>query len=150
MFVVCCLAYLLKKTKIFYFQDFIPVELCNLEYNPERGSAIVPHLDDVWLWGERLVTLNVLSETVLVFSPLVQSIKNEEIAVVMPRRSLLVVSGSARYKFNHAIHREDIHDLRIAMTFRELTEEFLTGGQREEDGDKLITIANTFSGSVVR
>nr|XP_033697050.1 alpha-ketoglutarate-dependent dioxygenase alkB homolog 4 isoform X2 [Tursiops truncatus] len=36
-------------------EDFRPVEQCNLDYCPERGSAIDPHLDDTWLWGERLL-----------------------------------------------------------------------------------------------
>ena len=40
---------------------FQPVEQCNLDYHPERGSSIDPHLDDSWLWGERLVTINMLS-----------------------------------------------------------------------------------------
>ncbi|KAI4790677.1 hypothetical protein KUCAC02_034476 [Chaenocephalus aceratus] len=35
-------------------EDFRPVEQCNLEYLPQRGSSIDPHLDDSWLWGERL------------------------------------------------------------------------------------------------
>ena len=47
---------------------FTPVELCNLDYSPERGSAIDPHMDDDWIWGERLVTLNLLSPTYLTFS----------------------------------------------------------------------------------
>ncbi|NXX48656.1 ALKB4 dioxygenase, partial [Tricholaema leucomelas] len=47
---------------------FSPVEQCNLDYRPERGSAIDPHFDDCWLWGERLVTLNLLSQTVLSMS----------------------------------------------------------------------------------
>ncbi|GAA55822.1 alkylated DNA repair protein alkB homolog 4 [Clonorchis sinensis] len=49
-------------------QTFIPVELCNLEYCPERGASIVPHLDDAWLWGDRLVTLNLCSSTTLIFT----------------------------------------------------------------------------------
>ncbi|NXG21532.1 ALKB4 dioxygenase, partial [Grallaria varia] len=47
---------------------FLPVEQCNLDYTPERGSAIDPHFDDWWLWGERLVSLNLLSKTVLSMS----------------------------------------------------------------------------------
>ncbi|NXD25955.1 ALKB4 dioxygenase, partial [Spelaeornis formosus] len=47
---------------------FLPVEQCNLDYRPERGSAIDPHFDDWWLWGERLVSLNLLSQTVLSMS----------------------------------------------------------------------------------
>ncbi|KAJ7309031.1 hypothetical protein JRQ81_008318 [Phrynocephalus forsythii] len=49
-------------------QDFSPVEQCNLDYDPERGSAIDPHWDDGWLWGEHLVSLNLLSDTVLSMS----------------------------------------------------------------------------------
>ncbi|KAJ1185256.1 hypothetical protein NDU88_002050 [Pleurodeles waltl] len=33
---------------------FQPVEQCNLDYDPQRGSAIDPHFDDWWLWGELL------------------------------------------------------------------------------------------------
>ena len=49
-------------------RGFTPVELCNLDYSPERGAAIDPHMDDNWIWGERLVTLNLLSSTYLTFS----------------------------------------------------------------------------------
>lgn len=48
--------------------SFRPVELCNLDYSPDRGSAIDPHFDDFWLWGDRLVTVNLLSGTVLTLS----------------------------------------------------------------------------------
>jgi len=51
-----------------FLTDFQVVEQCNLEYIPERGSQIEPHFDDDWLWGERLVTLNMLSETWLTMS----------------------------------------------------------------------------------
>ena len=47
--------------------SFNPVELCNLEYCPERGSTIAPHIDDAWIWGERLVTITLLSSTVMTF-----------------------------------------------------------------------------------
>nr|XP_060613646.1 alpha-ketoglutarate-dependent dioxygenase alkB homolog 4-like [Anolis sagrei ordinatus] len=49
-------------------KGFSPVEQCNLDYGPERGSSIDPHWDDCWLWGERLVSLNLLSTTVLSMS----------------------------------------------------------------------------------
>merc|ERR1719354_118037 len=44
---------------------FRPVELCNLEYRSERGSSIDAHVDDTWMWGEQLVTVNLLSATIL-------------------------------------------------------------------------------------
>eukprot|EP00058_Branchiostoma_floridae_P011193 XP_002596681.1 hypothetical protein BRAFLDRAFT_219277 [Branchiostoma floridae] len=49
-------------------KDFIPVEQCHLDYDPSRGSAIDPHFDDFWLWGERLVTVNLLADSVLTMS----------------------------------------------------------------------------------
>lgn len=109
--------------------DFSPVELCNLDYRPEKGAAIDPHLDDSWLWGERLVTLNLLSDTTLTFStqnstpsPYV------EVEIFMPRYSLVVVSGSARYQWQHSIRREHVTSRRVAVTVRELSREFLPGG----------------------
>ncbi|XP_064250813.1 alpha-ketoglutarate-dependent dioxygenase alkB homolog 4 [Passer domesticus] len=70
---------------------FLPVEQCNLDYRPERGAAIDPHLDDCWLWGERLVSLNLLSKTVLSMScdpedtiPLFPISRKEELSPAAP------------------------------------------------------------------
>ena len=57
-----------KMKELPLLQDFYVVEQCNLEYLPERGSHIEPHFDDDWLWGERLVTLNLLSDSWLTMS----------------------------------------------------------------------------------
>lgn len=123
--------------------NFFPVELCNLEYTPERGSAIDPHFDDFWLWGERLVTLNLLSETVLCFT---RDEKPEvEIDVRLAQRSLIVVSGEARNDWKHGIPRDKISSRRLAMTFRELTEEF----EFSELGQTLIQTALLFTGQSV-
>ncbi|CAH8526862.1 unnamed protein product [Schistosoma guineensis] len=48
--------------------EFLPVELCNLEYKSDRGACIVPHYDDSWLWGDRLVTVNLSGATYLAFT----------------------------------------------------------------------------------
>ncbi|CAL1536155.1 unnamed protein product [Lymnaea stagnalis] len=128
-------------------RNFEPIELCNLEYCSERGAHIDPHLDDAWLWGERLVTLNLLSETILTFT--LDTDAHLEIHVPLLRRSLIIVSSEARYKWKHSIHEEDITGKRVAMTFRELSKEFCTGGRHEEDGLKLLKIALTFQGMAV-
>ncbi|XP_017275345.1 alpha-ketoglutarate-dependent dioxygenase alkB homolog 4 [Kryptolebias marmoratus] len=133
---------------------FQPVEQCNLDYDPQRGSAIDPHLDDSWLWGERLVTINMLSDTVLTMS-LEQGLSElrlaEEVhvAVRLPRRCLVVVYGEARHQWKHAIHREDVHERRVCSTYRELSEEFRPGGQQAELGTKLLNIALSFKGTPV-
>ncbi|XP_048374503.1 alpha-ketoglutarate-dependent dioxygenase alkB homolog 4 [Sphaerodactylus townsendi] len=185
---------------------FLPVEQCNLDYDPARGSAIDPHLDDCWLWGERLVSLNLLSSTVLSMScdsedgiqlfpafpsteeqmhgsaslsvsqnhhqPIsfasaeglrntiqweadccsstkVVPSKDITVGVHLPRRSLVVLYGPARYMWNHAIYRNHITSRRICITFRELSEEFSHGGEQEELGRKLLEIALTFQGTPV-
>ena len=121
---------------------FVPVEQCNLEYVPERGSAIDPHLDDCWLWGERLVTLNLLSNTVLTFVD--DSQPASPVLVRLPRRSLIVVSGPARYNWKHAIQRQHVTSRRVAMTFRELSPEFNDGGASDSLGRELITVASNY------
>lgn len=132
-------------------KSFHPVEQCHLEYVPERGSAIDPHFDDRWLWGERLVTLNLLSDSFLHFH---YTQENDEairpkVRVPMPRRSLIVVSGDARYRWMHSIPRNAITSRRVAITYRELSEEFREGGKRYELGDMVLGIARTYQGQVV-
>jgi len=45
------------------------VEQCSIEYRPETGSCIEPHIDDCWIWGERIVQLNLLSPSFLTLFP---------------------------------------------------------------------------------
>lgn len=133
---------------------FQPVEQCNLDYNPQRGSAIDPHLDDSWLWGERLVTINMLSDTTLTMS-LAQGLpelgleEEVQVAVIVPRRSLVVLYGEARHKWLHAIRREHIGARRVCSTYRELSAEFLPGGQQAELGAQLLHIALRFQGTPI-
>ncbi|XP_039518457.1 alpha-ketoglutarate-dependent dioxygenase alkB homolog 4 [Pimephales promelas] len=131
--------------------SFKPVEQCNLDYDPERGSAIDPHLDDSWLWGEHLVTINLLSDTVLTMSldGGWGDVEHGEVrvAVPLPRRSLVVLYGEARHRWKHAIHRKDIHGRRVCCTFRELSAEFLQGGEREKLGSELLDLALSFKGA---
>lgn len=128
---------------------FRPVEQCNLEYDPARGSAIDPHLDDSWLWGEHLVTINLLSDTVLTLT-LDQGWGDMQgqvrVAVPVPRRGLVVLYGEARHRWKHAVHRRDVRSRRVCSTFRELSPEFLEGGEQEQLGLELLDIALSFRG----
>lgn len=45
------------------------IEQCSLEYDPNKGASIDPHIDDCWIWGERIVTVNCLSDSVLTMTP---------------------------------------------------------------------------------
>ncbi|KAK0058824.1 alpha-ketoglutarate-dependent dioxygenase alkB 4 [Biomphalaria pfeifferi] len=129
-------------------KDFQPVELCNLEYCIERGAHIDPHFDDAWLWGERLVTLNLMSDSCLTFT--LDEDPFLEVRVPLLRRSLIVVSAEARYHWKHGISETDVIGRRVAMTFRELSEEFSRGGSKEEEGKNLLTLALTFQGTAIQ
>lgn len=45
------------------------IEQCSLEYDPNKGASIDPHIDDCWIWGERIVTVNLLSDSILTMTP---------------------------------------------------------------------------------
>lgn len=181
-----------KMNRCAVVSDFEAVELCNLDYSPKRGSCIDPHYDDWWLWGHRLVTFNLLSDTVLTLSRPEQHwmLTDEDlidepsppaaadycpqrstavvhdrsvcktwsvdfkdsvstrtpprlcvVQVALPRRSMLVLYGDARYKWHHSILREDVSGRRVAMTVRELSDEFLEGGASSDFGTQLLDIA---------
>lgn len=81
----------------------------------------------MWLWGDRLVTVNLMANTFLTLQP-GSAILSEtgpcEILVPMERRSLLVLSKDARYKWMHSIKKEHIVDQRWAITLREASDEY--------------------------
>jgi alkylated DNA repair protein alkB family protein 4 len=52
-------------------ESYRTVEQCSIEYRPETGASIEPHIDDCWIWGERIVQLNLLTDTVLTLNPYV-------------------------------------------------------------------------------
>ena len=128
-----------KMRTVSTLEDFDVVEQCNLEYVPERGSQIEAHFDDEWLWGERLVTLNLLSDTWFTMTcasdnacPL-KAFRREDllinnisqfsshsceekltynmikVKIPLNRRSLVILDGPARHKWKHAIERYVLH-----------------------------------------
>eukprot|EP01066_Platyproteum_vivax_P017942 Platyproteum_vivax@DN7459_c0_g1_i10.p1 len=82
-----------------------------MEYTPERGSAIDPHFDDFWLWGERLLTLNLLTNTTLTFSTNDGGVANPEtrsklsIEVPLAPRYTANVCASSRSNMIPTNHR---------------------------------------------
>lgn len=50
-------------------KSYETIEQCSLEYDPSKGASIDPHIDDCWIWGERIVTVNCLSDSVLTMTP---------------------------------------------------------------------------------
>ncbi|XP_071050135.1 alpha-ketoglutarate-dependent dioxygenase alkB homolog 4 [Onthophagus taurus] len=167
-----------KQIKI--LNNFKTIEQCSLEYNPQRGASIDPHIDDCWVWGERIVSVNLAADSVLTmtFNSKLQRYNLEDVStypsvllengdynknydsfkiiqqqkfdsypvirVPMPRRSLLVMFGSARYEWEHRILREDIKSTRVCLAYREFTPPFLPGGDKFEKGETILNTACNF------
>ncbi|VDM58813.1 unnamed protein product [Angiostrongylus costaricensis] len=105
--------------------NYIPFEMCNLEYDQSKKSAIEMHFDDMWIWGNRLIRLFQLCY------------------IWMPHRSLICLSNEARYVWKHAVLSHHIRGRRIALTMREPSKEFQEGGEfYEKYGKQLIALSN--------
>ncbi|XP_055609152.1 alpha-ketoglutarate-dependent dioxygenase alkB homolog 4 [Uranotaenia lowii] len=154
-------------------QDFQTIEQCSLEYTPEKGASIDPHIDDCWIWGERIVTVNLLSDSVLTMSryrseqtprynlQFVEKYKDKLLAefldnstmdkfddrivrIPMPRRSLLVLYGPPRYQWEHSVLREDIIERRVCLAYREFTPMYLQGGSEFAASEDVLKHAQNF------
>jgi len=172
-------------------EGYRTVEQCSIEYRPETGASIEPHIDDCWIWGERIVQLNLVSDAVLTMNPYIEGEKykynlkdvltypkivednkvvynpfeedkmsstscfsmsspslypvSSLVQVPLPARSLLIMWGSARYEWEHAVLRKDITARRIVVAYRELTPPYLPGGQEQELGQEILQKAEIFS-----
>lgn len=159
-----------KETSI--LADFQTIEQCSLEYDPTKGASIDPHIDDCWIWGERVVTVNCLSDSILTLVryrgdakrynlPLVESYQESLLAplateaelkrfegvsvqVPMPNRSLIVLHGPARYQFEHSVLRTDITSRRVCIAYREFTPMYLKNGCHAERGQPILNTSQLF------
>ncbi|KAH8327912.1 hypothetical protein KR067_001508 [Drosophila pandora] len=140
-------------------RGFQTIEQCSLEYEPSKGASIDPHVDDCWIWGERVVTVNCLGDAVLTLTPyepqqagkynldLVEEYQKELLAplleeeqlvrykgkvlrIPMPNLSLIVLYGPARYQFEHSVLREDVEERRVCIAYREFTPMYINGEDR--------------------
>jgi len=118
-------AALLNKMAANGLGDYVPFELCNLEYDPARRSTIEPHTDDTWIWGERLISINLGAGSVMTLWDQTDKI----VYVPMQRRSLLCMFGHMRYHWKHSVLPEHITERRIALTMREADRKFLPDGE---------------------
>lgn len=159
--------------------DFQTIEQCSLEYTNIRGASIDPHVDDCWIWGERIISVNLLSDSVLTMTinnkpdkynidcvdtyksiltetgsfndtdlaypfNLNQQKINYMLRIPMPRRSLLIIYGEARYEWEHRILREDILDRRICLAYREFTPPYLPDGIKYDKAKEVFERAKQF------
>ncbi|EDV99388.1 alpha-ketoglutarate-dependent dioxygenase alkB homolog 4 [Drosophila grimshawi] len=142
--------------------NFQTIEQCSLEYDPSKGASIDPHVDDCWIWGERVVTVNCLGDAVLTLNlyeqqqqsgkynldlvpqyeeKLLEPLLNPQqlatyegkvLRIPMPNLSLIVLYGPARFQFEHAVLREDVSERRVCIAYREFTPMYIDGVDRQQ------------------
>ncbi|KAG5464024.1 hypothetical protein LSCM1_00203 [Leishmania martiniquensis] len=112
-------------------------EVSVLEYVEGRMSNFDPHVDDTWLWGDRIAGLNLNEACVMTF------VNPDGLCcdVFFPRRSFFLMSGTCRYKWMHGIRPEHVRGRRISLSFRELSNEILTDVNSAE---AVLSAASTF------
>merc|ERR1739844_676930 len=125
------------------------------------GSCIEPHIDDCWIWGERIVQLNLLSSSFLTLFPahLSEESKRYNLPDVDTYPKILdPVSQSVLFNpfddklkntaqdVEHCVLREDIVDRRIVVAYREFTPTYLPGGREEDFGKGILKTSENFWG----
>ncbi|KAF8357909.1 nmad-1 [Pristionchus pacificus] len=119
--------------------EYIPFEMCNLEYEESRKSAIEMHQDDMWIWGNRLISINLINGSVMTMS---NEKEKQLLFVWMPHLSLLCMADTSRYSWKHGVLPHHIKGRRIALTMREAAPAFQPGGDLyEKYGKGLIDIS---------
>ncbi|GET93267.1 hypothetical protein, conserved [Leishmania tarentolae] len=124
-------------TETFTGKAYRIAEVSALEYMEGKMSNFDPHIDDTWLWGDRIAGLNLNEASAVTF------VDPEGVCcdVYLPRRAFFLMSGNCRYKWMHGIRPEHVRGRRISLTFRELSDEILTD---VETSEMVFSAATTF------
>jgi alkylated DNA repair protein alkB family protein 4 len=107
-----------------FLEGFKIAEIGNLLYTKGTGAHIDPHIDDYWIWGNYIIGINLLSETVMTFTYEVGSVCYELNFKIGPG-DVYVMSREARYIWKHSVKKENIKDDRIVITLRQYDKNYI-------------------------
>ena len=110
-----------------FLNNFKIRELGNLLYSANQGAHIEPHVDHSWIWGDRILGVNLISSTIMTFSIELKILNLDflfELNIPINVNSLYLMSGSSRYNWKHGVKSENIKTDRIVLTLREFDEKF--------------------------
>ena len=88
----------------------------SLQLKYEKGVSFSAHYDSKKRWEEFIVGVNLNSEAELYFTKK----DTKTISIIIPPRSIYVLSGESRYSWRHGIKK--VKELRYSITFRKKTE----------------------------
>jgi alkylated DNA repair dioxygenase AlkB len=118
-------ATLAERLKLDGFLDDVPDQLVVNEYQP--GQGLGPHIDCIPCFGEVITTISLGGACVMDFTSIDSG---ETYALTLEPGSLLVLSGDARYRWEHGIaaRKSDgvngtarLRTRRVTLTFRHVT-----------------------------
>ena len=93
------------------FQQCLIDQIIGNDYQP--GQKIGRHIDHMRYFGDKIISLSLLGDGVLVFRN-----AGEVVEVPVKSRDLLVMSGEARYKWSHEL--KPVKSRRVSVTFRQV------------------------------
>jgi hypothetical protein len=108
---------------------FRTMDVFVLRYRAEDESNLDFHADDTFAYGETILDLSLESDSVLTFLEGAPPETGKDIRrcvrVPLPKASLAVVFGKARFDWEHAILPYDIDEKRTSVTLRTLSPDLL-------------------------
>lgn len=117
---------------------FITAHVSAVEYAPGT-SFLHPHIDDTWLWGNRVACVTLGSDAVMTFVTSTGLV----VDVQLPQRAMYAVSGPSRYLALHGIRPQSITAKRVSITLRELSEGFVHSTD-DENLEMIRTFCKTY------
>ena len=102
--------------------SFVPNECNANSYESKANHYLRPHFDDRILSGPILMNMSLMCDSKMTYHLATnkQNDSNEiEYSVLLPRRTLQLVTGPARWKYRHSIKAEDVlGQRRVSITWR--------------------------------
>ena len=103
-------------------KGWLPNEANAIDYRRKQGHWLKSHVDDRKLSKEPICNLSLAGDCYMTFKneAMHRNLAAKEQKVLLKRRCLQVLTGSARYDFSHAIANADLlSDRRVSITMRE-------------------------------
>ena len=110
-----------KLKRVAAMTNCTPNEANAIDYHRIKGDYLEDHVDDRQLSKEPIANLSIGGDCYMTFINQKKKLgSNEPSRVLLPRRTLQVLTGNARYDYSHGIRNQDLlDDRRVSVTMRE-------------------------------
>ena len=110
-----------KLIRVATMANCTPNEANAIDYNRTNGDYLEDHVDDRQLSKEPIANLSIGGDCYMSFINQKKKFGSvEPLRVLLPRRTLQVLTGNARYDYSHGIRNQDlVDDRRVSVTMRE-------------------------------